>query len=395
MHTVDELLARLEQAEAGRRLAEDRLEHLHAAFNQAPALVVIQEGPEHFCTFANTLYRSVFGGREMEGRKLVDAAPELRGQDVIAIMDEVYRSGVSQVFYEVKVAISRKNDGVMEEGYFTYVQQPVRNAHGEVTGLITVGFEVTDHVLARQKNEQLVDSLQRADRLKDQFLGIVSHELRTPLNAIQGFGSILADGVAGELSAEQVGYVHKMLDSSDVLLGLVEEILDVSRMQAGRFTLDRQAVQVSALVKEVLAERGTAALQKGLSLINEVPADLPAVDADPRRARQVLSNLLTNAVKYTPEGGTVSIKAQVEGDTLRVAVSDTGIGISESQRLRIFEAFTQVDMSNTRKAGGVGLGLFIVKGLVEAHGGEIGVESELGRGSTFWFTLPILSERLQ
>jgi signal transduction histidine kinase len=392
-HTVDELLARLEQAEAARRVAEDRLEHLHAAFNQAPALVVIQEGPDHFCTFANTLYRSVFGGREMEGMKLVDAAPELRGQEVITIMDDVYRSGVPQVFYEVKVAISRKNDGVMEEGYFTYVQQPVKNEHGEVTGLITVGFEVTDHVLARQKNEQLVENLQRADKLKDQFLGIVSHELRTPLNAIQGFGSILADGVAGELSAEQAGYVHKILDGSDVLLSLVDELLDVSRMQAGKFTLERQAVAVSALVREVLAERGTAALQKGLSLINEVPTDLPAVDADPRRVRQVLSNLLTNAIKYTPEGGTVTLNAQVEGDTVRVAVSDTGIGVSEDQRPRIFDAFTQVDMSNTRQVGGVGLGLYIVKGLVEAHGGEVGVESELGRGSTFWFKLPILDRK--
>jgi signal transduction histidine kinase len=391
-HTIDELLARLERAEAARRIAEDKLDHLHAAFNQAPALVVIQEGPEHFCTFANTLYRSVFGGREMEGKKLVDAAPELRGQPVITIMDDVYRSGVPQVFYEVKVAISRRNDGVMEEGYFTYVQQPVRSAQGEVTGLITVGFEVTDHVLARQKNEQLVENLQRADKLKDQFLGIVSHELRTPLNAIQGFGSILADGIAGELSAEQAGYVHKILDSSDVLLSLVDELLDVSRMQAGKFTLERQPVEVSALVREVLAERGTTALQKGLSLVNEVPAELPKVDADPRRVRQVLSNLLTNAIKYTPAGGTVTLKAQVEDDTMRVAVGDTGIGISEDQRRRIFDAFTQVDMSNTRQVGGVGLGLYIVKALVEAHGGEVGVDSAMGQGSRFWFTLPLRPE---
>lgn len=392
-HNVDELLTRLELAEAARRQAEHRLENLHSAFNQAPALVVIQEGPEHFCTFANTLYRSVFGGRDMEGKKLIDAAPELRGQDVISIMDDVYRSGVPQVFYEVKVAISRKNDGVMEEGYFTYVQQPVRNAQGQVTGLITVGFEVTDHVLARHKNEHLVETLQQADKLKDQFLGIVSHELRTPLNAIQGFGSILADGVAGELSAEQLHYVHKMLDSSDVLLGLVDELLDVSRIQAGKFTLERHAVAVPALVKEALGERGTMALQKGLSLINDVPAALPMVDADPRRVRQMLHNLLTNAIKYTPEGGTIALSACVEGGAVRLAVSDTGIGLAEEQVSRAFEAFTQVDMSNTRKVGGVGLGLYIVKSLVEAHGGEVGVESELGRGSTFWFTLPVGSDR--
>lgn len=387
--TIDELLARLEQAEAARCQAENRLLHLHSAFNQAPALVVVQEGPDHFCTFANTLYRSVFGGREMEGRKLVDAAPELRGQEVIAIMDEVYRSGVAQVFYEVKVAISRENDGALEDGYFTYVQQPVKDARGQVTGLITVGFEVTDHVLARQKNEGLVESLQRADKLKDQFLGIISHELRTPLNAILGFGSILADGLAGELSAEQVRYVHKILDSSDKLLGLVDELLDVSRIQAGKFTLDRQAAKPPALARAALVECGAAALQKGLSLTNEVPPDLPLVDVDPRRAGQVLGNLLTNAIKFTPEGGTITLRARAEGDSVYMAVSDTGSGMSADQSSRVFEAFTQVDMSSTRKVGGVGLGLFIVKALVEAHGGEVGVESELGRGSTFWFTLPV------
>lgn len=393
VNTVDELLARLEQAEAARREAEARLEHLYSAFNQAPALVVIQSGPEHFCTFASPLYRMVFGGREMVGKKLLDAAPELRGQDVITIMDEVYRSGVSRVSYEVKVAISRKPDGMMEEGYFTYVLQPVKNPQGQVTGLITVGFEVTDHVLARQKNEHLLESLQQADKLKDQFLGIVSHELRTPLNGIQGFGSILADGLAGELSAEQAHYVHRILDSSDILLGLVDELLDVSRIQAGKFTLERQAVEVSALVKEALVERGTQALEKGLSILNEVPADLPVVDADPRRVRQMLSNLLTNAIKHTPEGGAIALRAHVEGETVRLAVSDTGVGIAPEQLPRVFEAFTQVDMSNTRQVGGVGLGLFIVKMLVEAHGGELGVESEVGQGSTFWFTLPVISDR--
>lgn len=135
------------------------------------------------------------------------------------------------------------------------------------------------------------------------------------------------------------------------------------------------------------------ALQKGLSLINDVPAALPMVDADPRRVRQMLHNLLTNAIKYTPERGTIALSACVEGGAVRLAVSDTGIGLAEEQVSRAFEAFTQVDMSNTRKVGGVGLSLYIVKALVEAHGGEVGVESELGRGSTFWFTLPVGSDR--
>jgi signal transduction histidine kinase len=288
-------------------------------------------------------------------------------------------------------------DGTERTTYWEFAYCPVvLNEEDGAMGLLSVSQEVSVRIERdrERKNAQLrgerLKVLEESDRLKDQFLGILSHELRTPLNAILGFGSILADGIAGDLKPEQAKYVGKILDSSDVMLGLVDDLLDMSRVQAGKFALDLQTVEIAPVVRSTLANLAADAMKKGHSLVTEVPVTLPSVKADPRRVSQVLSNLVTNAVKYTPEGGTIQVRARVEGEVIRVEVADTGLGVSAEQQARIFQAFTQVDMTNTRAKGGVGLGLSIVKALVEAHGGEVGVESEgEGKGSTFFFTLPL------
>jgi PAS domain S-box-containing protein len=288
-------------------------------------------------------------------------------------------------------------DGTERTTYWEFGYYPVvLNEDEGAVGVLSVSQEVSARIERdRERKMALLHGerlrvLEESDRLKDQFLGILSHELRTPLNAILGFGSILADGIAGELKPEQAKYVGKILDSSDVMLGLVDDLLDMSRVQAGKFALDLQTVEVAPLVRNTLANLAADAMKKGHSLVNEVPVTLPSVKADPRRVSQVLSNLVTNAVKYTPEGGTIKVRARVKDESICVEVADTGLGVSAEQQSRIFQAFTQVDMTNTRSRGGVGLGLSIVKALVEAHGGEVGVESEgEGKGSTFFFTLPL------
>jgi PAS domain S-box-containing protein len=282
---------------------------------------------------------------------------------------------------------------------------PIKDEVGKTRLISVYGIDITEKKHAEralaQVNEELeqrqrerIAALEQTDEMKDQFLGILSHELRTPLNAIQGFGSILADGIAGDLTPEQTRFVGKILDSSDLMLDLVDDLLDMSRVQAGKFALELQDVEVPLLIRNTLAGLSAEAMQKGHSLVNEVPASLPVVKADPRRLSQVVSNLITNAIKYTPEGGTITVRARVDAGTpraLRVEVSDTGIGVPPEQQERIFQAFTQVDMSSTREIGGVGLGLSIVKALVEAHGGVVGLESD-GAGSTFFFSLPLPPE---
>ncbi|MNS49519.1 Alkaline phosphatase synthesis sensor protein PhoR [compost metagenome] len=203
-----------------------------------------------------------------------------------------------------------------------------------------------------------------------------------------GFASVLDDDVLGPLTDAQHGYMGKILDGSDRLLALINDLLDMSRIQAGKFAITPSDVAVSRVCEGAVGALQPLADQQGVTLSLEAADGLPTVWADPQRLEQVVTNLVSNAIKFTPEGGTVTVAVRGLPDHLRVEVRDTGMGISPEHHARIFDAFTQVDMSNTRRSGGAGLGLAIAKSLVEAHQGHIGVESEEGRGSTFWFTVP-------
>jgi signal transduction histidine kinase len=228
------------------------------------------------------------------------------------------------------------------------------------------------------------------DLMKDRFLGVLSHELRTPINAIMGFGSILEDGVLGEMPERQREAVRRILDGADTLLRLVDDLLDMSRIQAGKLVHAPRPMDLAAACQRVVEALGSLAEQKRLDLTLELPDALPEVFADPQRIEQVLVNLVGNAIKFTPPGGVVAIRAEQTGIWLRCEVMDTGKGIDRRDHPRLFKPFGQLDMSTTRPAGGTGLGLSISKALVEAHGGQIGLESAPGQGSTFWFTLPVL-----
>jgi len=262
----------------------------------------------------------------------------------------------------------------------------VRDRNGQLIGYVKVTRDLTElEILEREK----LEALQQADILKDQFISILSHELRTPINAITGFGSILDDEVAGPLTEQQHIYLRKMLAGADTLLNLVNDLLDLSRIQAGGFHLSPQPFDFPMVVADTLSALHPLSESKHLTVLNEVAADLPPLVGDAQRIGQVLTNLINNAIKFTPPGGEIRVRAYVEGISLRCEIEDTGIGISAEDLPKLFKPFTQVDMSSTRQVGGTGLGLTISKSLVEAHGGQIGVLSEPAKGSIFWFTLPL------
>lgn len=279
--------------------------------------------------------------------------------------------------------------------YYWAKASPIYDIQGNVLGAVETIRDITERKQADEDRVKLqqgqIEALKQADILKDQFLSILSHELRTPINVISGFGSILDDEVAGPLTETQHEYLRKMLKGADNLLALVNDLLDMSRIQAGKFAILPQAMSFSEVVGNVVENMKPLAEQKHQSLLNEVPFALPEITADGMRIGQVLTNLINNAIKFTQEGGTIQIKACVEGEYLRCEVIDNGIGISAEGISKLFARFTQLDMTTTRKAGGTGLGLSISKAIVDAHSGQIGVESEPGKGSTFWFTLPIKS----
>jgi signal transduction histidine kinase len=239
--------------------------------------------------------------------------------------------------------------------------------------------------------EEMTRELRQADRTKDEFLSVISHELRTPLNFITGFASLLQDEVGGSLNPTQQSYLARIDLGASRMLALVNDLLDVAKIRAGKFEFFRAPVAVGPLLRDALAQFAPLARTKGvtLELVGAPTADGWQLFADQQRVAQVLANMVANAVKFTPAGGLVRISVAHEAGCARISVTDTGIGIPPDDLERLFQPFTQVDMSATRHAGGSGLGLSISKALVEGQDGRIGVASEVGGGSTFWFELPL------
>jgi len=251
---------------------------------------------------------------------------------------------------------------------------PVKGAQDQVHGVVMVLRDIT--------------SQKEIERMKSNFLSVVSHELRTPLHSIKGFVDIILMGKTGQINELQRDFLTTVKESTISLQRLINDLLEFSRMEAGRVKLMPQMISVYDIAEKVVEQLTPLAQESRLTLINEVPEAIPFIEADPMRIEQVLTNLVSNAIKFTPAGGSIWVLAEDAGDQVHVAVKDTGIGIPEEEQDKIFQRFYQVDSSVTRAYRGAGLGLTICKFIVEYHHGRIWVESKVNVGSTFHFTLP-------
>jgi signal transduction histidine kinase len=231
--------------------------------------------------------------------------------------------------------------------------------------------------------------IEAANRHKSEFLANMSHELRTPLNAIIGFSEVLGERLFGELNEKQAEYTEDILSSGRHLLSLINEILDLSKVEAGRMELELNTFDLPLAIDNARTFVRERAAKHGIGLDVTVDERLGDFVGDERKIKQILLNLLSNAVKFTPEGGRIGIKARQVDGSVEISVIDTGIGISPEDQARIFEEFRQVGGDYAHKTEGTGLGLTLAKKFVELHGGKIWVESEVGKGSRFIFTLPI------
>lgn len=233
-------------------------------------------------------------------------------------------------------------------------------------------------------------AVQAANQAKSDFLASMSHELRSPLNAIIGFSEVLKEGLAGDLNARQKEYSGEIFNSGQHLLSLINDILDLSKIEAGKMTLELEKVSLPLLLESCLSIVREKALAHDIALKANVAAGLDEAMVDVRKFKQMVFNLLANAVKFTPDGGSVLLEAQkTSAGQLEFSVSDTGIGIAEKDMERLFVPFEQLDSSLTRKYEGTGLGLSMVKRLAELHGGTVSVRSEPGKGSCFTVGIPL------
>ncbi|MFZ9363383.1 MAG: response regulator [Arenimonas sp.] len=267
----------------------------------------------------------------------------------------------------------------------------LRNETGEITGFLGIARDISERKQAEQLMKEAKEAAESAAQVKSYFLANMSHEIRTPMHAITGLTHLL---LKTELSARQRDYLLKIQSSGRHLLGIINDILDITKIEAGRLMIERIVFDLEAMLSDVSGLVRGKAEEKALELVFDIDPSIPAtLSGDPLRIGQVLINLVGNAVKFT-EKGEVAVIGRKQNDfgddlLLKFTVKDTGIGLTPEQRGHLFESFQQADTSTTRKFGGTGLGLAISKKLVELMGGEIGVESEPGKGSSFWFTVRV------
>lgn len=267
----------------------------------------------------------------------------------------------------------------------------LRNANLEMTREMNGRKKVENELRTSYKNLEAAKLLQEhANRAKTQFLSNMSHELRTPLNVIIGYTDLLSEQLPGKLNEKQLRYIGEINSSGKFLLSLINDLLDMSKIDAGAMELELEDVSIDELINGMVSMMSRQFVKKKIKVKIIIEPELSVVMADLRKCKQILMNLLTNALKFTPKDGRVEICAVSDGDSgVKIEVRDTGIGIAEDKIDKIFSEFYQAENVIDEQLGGTGIGLALTRRLVELHDGKIGVESKLGKGSTFWFTLPL------
>jgi PAS domain S-box-containing protein len=381
-----ELLARVDAqlVRAQLRVVEERQsERLRSIFREAPVGIAILTGPELRFEFANQRYAEMVGNRQLLGRAFREAFPELAGQGTIELIEQVRVTGESFASPAYRAAIARSPGGSPEEAFFHVVVEPLREGRGRVEGVVVVATDVSELVTSRRRAEE-------ASRAKDEFLAMLGHELRNPLAPLVTALHLMKLRAPESLERER-SIIERQVKN---LSRLVDDLLDVSRIARGKVELRREPVELGVVVAQGIETASPLIESRRHRLTVDVPGWGMQIVADPTRLAQVVANLLTNAAKYTDPGGNIRVQASIEDGTLVLQVSDDGIGIAPELVPHVFDRFFQARQDSDRALGGLGLGLALVKSLVELHGGTVGVESPgPGRGSTFTVRLPLPAPR--
>ncbi|MEF3273632.1 MAG: response regulator [Chloroflexus sp.] len=348
---------------------------------------------------------TLVGGPPPLGTSLIELLPELFGNE--SALDEILNGNRDRL--NLPLINRQLPDGTVL--YLDLLTVPLTDDHGQITGLLqiitdTTNRSIAEQLLAQRRNELqlLKDRIQRQNvelarinagllrvtKLKDEFLASMSHEIRTPLTAILGLIDVLRAQLIGPLSEEQMGAINGIKQGGQHLLSLINDYLDIAKIEAGRLELDPVPISVHDLCLSLRPMIADMAKRAGLQLIYDLDPEVQVILADARRLRQILINLLSNAIKFTPAGGKVGleVRGQPEQGAVRFTVWDTGIGITAEDAARLFEPFQQIENERQKELTGSGLGLTLVSKLTRLHGGSVSLESEIGVGSRFHVTLP-------
>ena len=431
-------------ADAAARDVAHARKQLELVFSQAPTAIAVLEGPEHRFVLANPSYKRLVDRESLVGQTVREVFPELAGQGIFEVLDGVYRTGKAYVASELEVTFRRARDRDPEQGFFSLTYQPLCTSDDAVYGIGVVAVDVTESVLSRHRIEALLresevslDALEesnsrleeqhvemeitnhqlqentaeleaqtveletQAEELEEQrriaheanqakglFLATMSHELRTPLNAVGGYADLLLSGVRGDLTPTQRNDVERIRHSGKYLLGLINSILNFTKLDAGDIEFDVRPIALRTLlhgVADLVAPQIAAKSQQFTTLDCDATT---RVFADTDKAHQILLNLLTNALKFTGNGGAITLSCVTLDEWVEIKVTDTGRGIVPENVDRIFNPFVQVDRHLTPSSQqGVGLGLAISRDLALGMGGHLTVTSVPGKGSTFTLAL--------
>ncbi len=360
-----------------RVLAEQQLKNAEARwrelFEQAPGFMCTLRGPDHVFEFANPRCYELVGERDIIGKPLGEALPEMAAQGFVALLDKVYRTGEVYTGFAIPVLLAREADGPRQQAFVDFVYQPIRDTAGHVTGIFVEGSDVTAREVASE-------ALRAADRRKDEFLAMLAHELRNPIAPIRNASLLLARAATGDQKIQAIGSLIERQVTQ--LSRLVDDLLDVARITQGRIGLQRAPMELGGAI-DIAVETVQPLLRERQHELHIASSGEPLhVDGDLTRLAQCMVNILTNAAKYTAPGGRIRIALSRADQEGVIEVSDNGCGIAREVLPGIFELFVQADRTLERSQGGLGIGLSVVRRLVQMHGGSVSAHSAgLGHGT--------------
>lgn len=359
--------------------ASDRMSDI---FRQAPAFICVMHGPEHVFEMVNEYYLQLVGNRNPVGQPIRQALPEVEGQGFFELLDQVFLTGEPYKGSGLPVLLQRTPHTALEKRFVDFVYMALKDAEGVVTGIMAHGVDQTERKIAEEK-------LQESSQRKDHFLAMLAHELRNPLAPIGAAAKLLQLGRsdqaqvrrASEIIGRQVGHMTHLID----------DLLDVSRVTRGLVELDLAPLEVRHAAIEAVEQVNPLIHSRQHQLALHLTADTALVLGDKKRLVQVIANILTNAAKYTHEGGQIELRTFIQDAQMIIEVTDNGIGMTPELVTHAFDLFEQAERTSDRSSGGLGLGLALVKSLVELHNGAVTCTSEgLGKGSRFTVCLPVV-----